>query len=107
MPLTLRIPCPYCGEILRRKPAGRCPQCGGPVTAHVAEAREREERIEKVVAVVGTFLVLLIFLLTSGLGLLEGVVGYALAGVVVWVFARQTFRPNQKGIERSEDRGSS
>ncbi len=107
MPLKLRIACPHCGAILRRKPAGRCPQCGGPVTAHVAEAREREDRIEKIVAVAGTLLVLLVFLLTSGLGLLEGVMGYAVAGVIVWIFARQTFRPNQKGSERSGDPGSS
>ena len=91
MPLKLRIPCPHCGEVLKRKPAGRCPQCGRPVATHVVETREREERIEKIVAVVGTLLVLLVFLLTSGLGLLEGVVGYAVTGVIIWVFARQTF----------------
>jgi len=107
MPLKLRIPCPHCGKILRRKPAGRCPQCGGSVAAYIEKARERGERIEKVVAVVGTLLVLLVFLLTSSLGLFEGVVGYAVAGVIIWIFARQTFQPNQKGIEGSEDQGSS
>lgn len=107
MPLKLRVACPHCKEVLNRKPAGRCPQCGGPVAAHVADAQEREARIERVVAVVGTLLVLLVFLLTSGLGLLEGVVGYAVVGAMVWVFARRTFRPNQKGTEKSEDHGSS
>ncbi len=107
MPLALRIPCPHCGVVLKRKPAGRCPQCGEAIDAHVAGAREREERIEKVVAVAGTLLVLLVFLLTSGLGLFEGVVGFAVAGVIVWVFARQTFRPNRKEVEKSGDLRSS
>jgi hypothetical protein len=67
----------------------------------VTKVQEREERIEKVVAVAGTLLVLFVFFLTSALGLLEGVVGYAVAGAIVWVFARRTLRPNPKGIERS------
>ncbi|MEW6299550.1 MAG: hypothetical protein AB1671_17750 [Thermodesulfobacteriota bacterium] len=99
MPLSLRIPCPHCGKILVRKPAGRCPDCGGSVSDHVAAAREREERIEKVVAVIGTVLVLLVFLLTSGLGLIEGIVMYAAAGAAMFYLAKKTFSPNRSREE--------
>jgi hypothetical protein len=74
-----------------RKPGGRCPSCGAGVAAHVQAARSREERIEKVVAVVGTALVLLVFALTAGLGLLEGIAAYAGAGALMFYLARKTF----------------
>ena len=74
-----------------RNPAGRCPDCGADVTAHVTRERNREERIEKVVAVISTILVLLLFAFTAGIGLVEGALGYALAGIVVWVLAQKTF----------------
>lgn len=99
MPLSLRIPCPQCGTILHRKPAGRCPDCGAPVSDHVTAAREREERIEKVVAVIGTLFVLLVFLLTNGLGFLEGILMYAAAGAAMFYLAKKTFSPNRSREE--------
>ena len=53
--------------------------------------RTREERIERVVAVVGTALVLGVFSLTAGLGLVEGVAMYAAAGAIMFYLARKTF----------------
>jgi hypothetical protein len=44
------------------------------------------------VAVIGTALVLLVFTLTAGLGLLEGVLAYAGVGAMVFWAARKTFR---------------
>jgi hypothetical protein len=61
------------------------------VGEHVQAERDREERIERVVAVVGTVLVLLVFTLTSGLGLLEGVIAYAAAGAIMFYLARKSF----------------
>jgi hypothetical protein len=77
--------------MLVRRPGGRCPACGEAVAGHVQEARAREERIERVVAVLGTGLVLLLFALTAGLGLVEGVVAYAGVGAVVFFLAKRTF----------------
>jgi UPF0716 family protein affecting phage T7 exclusion len=57
--------------------------------------RGREERVEKIVAVIGTALVLLVFLLTSGLGLVEGIAMYAAAGAAMFYAARKTFKPNR------------
>jgi hypothetical protein len=74
-----------------RKPGGRCPSCGAPVAEHVRAVRAREERIEKVVAVIGTALVLAVFALTAGLGLIEGVAMYAAAGALMFYLARKTF----------------
>ncbi len=74
-----------------RKPGGRCPSCGTSVREHVEAARNREERIEKVVAVIATALVLGVFAMTAGLGLVEGVVMYAAAGAVMFYLARKTF----------------
>lgn len=91
MPRAQRIYCPSCDQQLVRKPGGRCPQCGTSVAAHVAAERERETRIEKAVAVVATLLVLLVSVLTMGLGLVEGALAYAGAGALVWCFARKTF----------------
>jgi hypothetical protein len=99
MPLALRIPCPQCGKILYRKREGRCPQCGGAVSAHVETVRNREERIEKIVAVIGTALVFLVFLFTTGLGLVEGVVMYAAAGAAMFYAAKKTFKPNRQSKE--------
>ena len=62
------------------------------MAGHVEAARAREERIERVVAVVGTALVLLVFALTAGLGLVEGVLAYAGVGAAVFFLARKTFR---------------
>ena len=91
MPLRLTIGCPACGVPLVRKPGGRCPACGAAVAGHVQEAQAREQRIERVVAVVGSGLVLLVFALTAGLGLVEGVLAYAAAGAVVFFLAKRTF----------------
>lgn len=55
------------------------------------ETRDREERIERVVAVVGTALVLGVSLMTAGLGLVEGILAYAVAGAVMFYAARKTF----------------
>ena len=92
MPLRLRVSCPQCGVELARKPGGRCPACGAAVGRHVESTRACEERVERVVAIVGTGLVLLVFGLTAGLGLLEGILAYAGAGAVVFYLARKTFR---------------
>ena len=99
MPLALRIPCPHCGKILYRKRAGRCPACGGAVSVHVTTVRDREERIEKIVAVIGTALVIVVSLLTSGMGLVEGVVMYAAAGAAMFYLAKKTFKPNRQREE--------
>lgn len=92
VPVLQRIACPGCGAALVRKPGGRCPQCGAEVARHVEAARSREERIERVVAVVGTALMLLVFTLTAGIGLIEGVLAYAGAGAVIFILAKKTFR---------------
>ena len=92
MPLRLKVSCPQCGVPLVRKPGGRCPSCGAAVTAHLQGAQAREERIERVVAVVGTALVVLVFVFTAGLGLIEGILAYAGAGAVIFFLARKTFR---------------
>ena len=99
MPLPLRIPCPHCGKTLYHKREGRCPDCGGIVSAHVDAVREREERIEKVVAIVGTALVIFVSLLTSGLGLIEGIVMYAAAGAAMFYLAKKTFKSNRQSSE--------
>ena len=91
MPLSTHIDCPSCGVRLIRKPGGRCPDCGAEVAAHVQETRSREERIEQVVAVVSTVLVLGLFVTTAGLGLIEGVVAYAVGGALVWFLAKRLF----------------
>jgi hypothetical protein len=57
----------------------------------VQAVRSREERIERVVAVVGTVLVAVVLGLTTGLGLVEGVLAYAGAGAVMFYLARKTF----------------
>ena len=74
-----------------RKTGGKCPACGEVVTEHVARARLREKRIEQVVAVVATALVLALFMFSGGLGLIEGVLIYAAAGVGVWYWGKGTF----------------
>jgi len=99
MPLPLRIPCPHCGKTLYHKRDGRCPECGGVVSAHVDAVREREERIEKIVAIIGTALVVLVSLFTSGLGLVEGIVMYAAAGAAMFYLAKKTFKPNRQSEE--------
>lgn len=91
MPLRQKIDCPGCGAPLVRKPGGRCPACGARVAEHVERERAREERIERVVAIIGTALMLLVFLMTAGLGLVEGVAAYAGAGAVMFFLAKRTF----------------
>jgi len=44
------------------------------------------------VAVIGSALVVLVFAVTTGLGLIEGVLAYAGAGALVFYLARKTFR---------------
>jgi len=90
VPLVSRIDCPQCGARLRRKPGGRCPACGAEVATHVQAARGREERIERAVAVVSTLLVLILFLF-RGVGLVEGVLAYAVGGALVWFLAKRLF----------------
>jgi ribosomal protein L37E len=92
VPLATRIDCPGCGERLYRKPGGRCPKCGAEVAAHVQETRSREERIERVVAVISTVLVLAIFGMTAGLGMIEGILAYAAGGALVWFLAKRLFQ---------------
>jgi hypothetical protein len=62
------------------------------VSRHVDRVRAREERIERLAALVGTALVVLVFTLTAGLGLVEGLLAYAGAGALVFILAKKTFR---------------
>ena len=92
MPLRSKVACPHCGSPIVRRSGGRCPACGGEVARHVEATRAREERIERIVAVIGSALVVLVFAVTTGLGLIEGVLAYAGAGALVFYAARKTFR---------------
>src|SRR5439155_427042 len=80
------------GQQLFRPAGGPCRVCGGDVARHVEATQAREERIERVVAVIGSALVVLVFAVTTGLGLIEGVLAYAGAGALVFYLARKTFR---------------
>ncbi len=91
MPVAIKVECPACGVVLKRKPAGRCPECGADVREHVVTTRDREERIERVVAVISTVLVLAVLLMGSGVGLIEGVAAYAVGGAIVWFLAKRLF----------------
>lgn len=91
MPILRRLYCPQCGEQLRRRPGGRCPECGADVRAHVLEEREKETRVDQVIAIVSTILVIALFLFIGGLELFEGVAAYALAGAAIWWLAKRTF----------------
>lgn len=91
MPIFQKFHCPECGRLMERRPAGRCPHCGTDVRRHVQEERERETAIEKVVAVISTILVLGLSLFVGGCTVVEGVVVYAVAGVLVWWWGRRTF----------------
>ena len=91
MPIRQHLACPSCHVELVRKPGGCCPSCGTPVSEHVQAVRNREERIERIVAVVGTALVVAVLAMGSGVGIIEGVVAYAVAGAVMFYLARRTF----------------
>ncbi len=91
MPIRTRIECPHCETDLVVKRGGLCPNCGAAITEHVARVRARERRIEQIVAVIATALVLALFLLTTSMGLLEGVAVYAMVGAVTFFLARRTF----------------
>ena len=83
--------CTFCAECAETVLKGVCPNCGAPITEHVARMRLREKRIEQVVAIAGSALVLAFVLFTSGIGLVEGVAVYAAVGTVVFFLARRTF----------------
>jgi hypothetical protein len=51
----------------------------------------REKRIEQTLAILGTAAVLALFLWSGGVGLFEGIVVYAVAGLAVWYWGRGTF----------------
>ena len=91
MPVSVKITCPECGVELVRKPGGRCPSCGADVREHVQHERERETRIDRIVAVVSTILVVGVSLLVGGCNIVEGVAAYAVAGALMWFFAKKTF----------------
>jgi hypothetical protein len=91
MPLQQQFFCPECDRPMPRRPAGRCPHCGADVRRHVDLARERETTIEKVVAVISTILVLGLSLFAGGCSVVEGVIAYAIAGVIVWYWGKRTF----------------
>ncbi len=91
MPIRTKIECPHCETDLVVKRGGVCPNCGAQIAEHVARMRARERRIEQVVAVVATALVLALFLVTSGVSLLEGVAVYAAVGAAIFFLARRTF----------------
>jgi hypothetical protein len=91
MAIRTRIECPRCETDLVVKRGGVCPNCGAPISEHVARVRARERRIEQVVAVVATALVLALFVFTSGIGLIEGIAVYAAVGATMFFIARRTF----------------
>jgi hypothetical protein len=91
MPLRTKIECPECETDLVVKRGGVCPNCGAPITEHVARMRARERRIEQVVAVIATVLVIGLFLVTSGATLFEGIAAYAAVGATMYWLARRTF----------------
>jgi len=91
MPLRTKIECPNCEADLVVKRGGVCPNCGAPITEHVARMRVRERRIEQVVAVAATVLVIGLYLVTSGASLLEGIAVYATVGAAIFFLARRTF----------------
>jgi predicted amidophosphoribosyltransferase len=91
MPLRTKIECPKCATDLVVKRGGVCPNCGEPITEHVARVRARERRIEQVVAIIGSALVVGLFLVTSGASLFEGIAVYSGVGAVVYYLARRTF----------------
>jgi uncharacterized paraquat-inducible protein A len=91
MPIRTKIECPKCDALLVTKRGGVCPNCGAPITEHVARVRARERRIEQVVAIVASALVLALFLATTGIGLVEGLAVYAGVGAIVFFLARRTF----------------
>src|SRR5215472_8761747 len=86
MPLRTKIECPACHQDLVVKRGGKCPNCGIPISAHVARVRARERLIEQTVAIIGSLMVLALFLATTGigLGLVEGVAVYAAVGAAVF-----------------------
>ena len=91
MPVHSKVTCPECDALLVRKVGGRCANCGADIREHVVHERERETRIEQVVAVVSTILVLGVSLFAGGCTIVEGVIAYAVAGVVMWTIAKKTF----------------
>ena len=91
MPIRTKIECPRCEADLVVKRGGVCPNCGTPITEHVARVRARERRIEQVVAILASALVLTLFVFTSGIGLVEGIVVYAGVGATIFFLARRTF----------------
>ena len=91
MPIFQKFYCPSCGQLMQRRPAGRCPHCGTDVRSHVQHERERETTIEKVMAVISTILVIALSLFAGGCTIFEGVVVYAVAGLLVWWWGRRTF----------------
>src|SRR4029450_12272429 len=92
--------CPNCGELMQRRPAGRCPHCGTDVRRHVQEERDRETAIEKGVAGISTMLVIGLSLFVGGCTVVEGVLVYDAAGVLVWWWGRRTF-----GLPSARDPG--
>lgn len=101
MPRSYSIDCPHCERPLHVRRGGRCPHCGRWVADHVARAKLREKRIEQVVAVVATAAVLGLFLWAGGVGLLEGIAVYAVAGLVVWYWGKGTFWSESMSNENS------
>jgi len=91
MPIRTKIECPKCETDLVVKRGGVCPNCGTPISEHVARVRARERRIEQVVAIVASVLVLTLFVFTSGIGLIEGIAVYAGVGAAIFFLARRTF----------------
>ena len=91
MPLRTRIECPECDADLVFKRGGKCPKCGASISEHVARARARERRTEQIVAVIASLMVLALFLMTTGIGLVEGIAVYAAVGATVFFLARRTF----------------
>jgi predicted amidophosphoribosyltransferase len=91
VPLRTKIECPECETDLVVKRGGKCPNCGAPISEHVARVRTRERRIEQIVAIIATLLVLGLYLVTSGFSLIEGIAVYAAAGGAMYFLARRTF----------------
>jgi hypothetical protein len=106
LPYIQKIDCPKCEQPLVRKTGGRCSNCGEVVTGHVARERLRQKRTEHVVAIFATAAVLALFLWAGGVGLIEGVLVYAVAGLGIWYWGKGTFwsrtlAPHDESDERS------
>ena len=84
-----------------RAAAPRAGQRSAPTLNRPANAKNG---LKKSWAVIGTGLVLAVFVLSGGTGLLEGVAVYAIAGAALFYAAKKTFTPNRPAQGLAYDR---